>query len=133
MDFDPNALPKPIKPEWATYIPTRRGKKFKIHNGRGQAVNALNYLMRHQEGILYRLMNDQWVEVDRLEKKLECDKCGAKFKTTTLDGGVWPREMHIVKPEYKNPVVCESCYRDLGGGKNDEAVDELLKKLGVRR
>lgn len=39
MVFDPNN----VKPKiWATYIPSR-SPQFKIHNGKGQAINALKY------------------------------------------------------------------------------------------
>lgn len=64
--FDPNR-PQSYNqnPIWATYCPTR-SPKFKIHNNRGQAINAFTY---KDFIILYALdENDRWMEVTRREQ-----------------------------------------------------------------
>jgi hypothetical protein len=57
-NFSPPDFRPPKIPEWASYIPQRH-PKFKAHNNRGQAVNAINYDSR--EGWLYRLYQGKWI------------------------------------------------------------------------
>jgi hypothetical protein len=57
-DFTPPSFKPPKIPEWATYIP-KRSPKFKAHNDRGKAINAVNYDKR--EGWLYRLFDGEWI------------------------------------------------------------------------
>jgi len=62
--FNPNVEGKkpPPRPEWASYVPGRRranGNAWKMHNRRGDAVNAINFMNR--PGAVYRWENDHWI------------------------------------------------------------------------
>lgn len=64
---------------WATYVPGR-SPQFKIHVERGHALAACSY---HGRFILYKKVDDQWVEHIRQDKPLwefkkeaKCDGCG---------------------------------------------------------
>lgn len=78
--FVPPANKRPKAPEWATYIPDRStATKFKIHNGRGMALNAISTISR--DAILYHLIDGEWVEVYRTgsDDFSTCSKCGGKL------------------------------------------------------
>lgn len=113
-DFDPNAKPAH---SWATFVPFRG---FKVHAGRGTALNAISYHAR-TGGILYRwdTLDNAWVEVwrhDRLQKPHVCDLCPAPA-LLTADGSNRLRWQWIFKktpkPEYR--ALCPVC---AGGMKN---------------
>lgn len=75
-DFDPNDRKSPQAPTWATYIPSRRTKPFKVYVNRGHALNAFQY---QPDGILYEFVDGGWVERARLEGFQPadyCDDCG---------------------------------------------------------
>lgn len=75
MDFDPNAdYGPPTAPVWATYVPDR-SPRFKTYTNRGHALNAFQYV---KSAVLYRREDDQWVEVERYDRRGEhpCASCG---------------------------------------------------------
>jgi hypothetical protein len=100
MEFNPNTMKKPVY-NWATYIPNRRGSKFKVHKNLGHAKSAFQY---RNEGIIYEFDGNEWVEVYRLEKKTEhryCDWCNkdtlnapARYKYYSGQL-VWSKVAHI--------------------------------------
>ena len=119
LEFDPNNPAKQKnRPVWATYIPGRRGAKFKQHIDRGKALNALQY--GGAEGILYHWKKIgqteaegfQWVEVARVEGRPDrCERCGGSFETESYGGhtyesihGVW-----VGKPKLRYVIVCREC------------------------
>jgi len=59
MGFNPNKAGKK-PPEWATYVPSRRGASWKIHTSRGAALHAISY---HSLGALYRWDGSKWLRV----------------------------------------------------------------------
>lgn len=63
--FDPNDTKQPEAPSWATYVPGRSGKAFKVYTKRAHALNSFTYAAN---AILYRRDGDQWVEVHRVEE-----------------------------------------------------------------
>ena len=102
MGFDPNALPSPKRPEWATYIKGRRGKAFKMHDNRGQALNAVAYLPREAQIFRYDFEKGEWIEVWSgvvkdprygQERPEVCERCGqstmveSRFERKTVNGG----------------------------------------------
>ena len=82
LSFDPNARKKPSH-NWASYVPDRT-PQFKVHTGRGQAVNAVHYQRCSQPrgGIVYEWIDGKWVENYRYEKKDTCVKCGKPLGRT---------------------------------------------------
>lgn len=70
-------FPKRIIPEWATFVAGRR-PEFKLHNGRGQAKNAVLYEVQHgpRGGTIYHYENDEWVPVFTYEQDWHCFICG---------------------------------------------------------
>jgi hypothetical protein len=67
VTFSPPDYRPPKAPEWATYIEDRR-PQFKVHNGRGQALNAVRLVLAKgmRGGIVYRLIDGTWAEYDRV-------------------------------------------------------------------
>lgn len=125
LEFDPNNPAKQKnRPVWATYIPKRKGSKFKQHTDRGKALNAFQYAY----GILYHwepVINDegvaepQWVEVSRREKSSEnCERCGVKFKSGKYppppdDGTEYHHGVWIGRPTLRKVDVCGDCESDI--------------------
>jgi hypothetical protein len=92
MDFDPNAEPRPQAPTWATYVPSRSGKKFKVYTNRGHALTSCVGL---PVSVLYRWLDHQWVEVSRFDRRERdaCDVCGAEIDDRRTYGRtVWSRD-----------------------------------------
>lgn len=81
--FDPNALTERKRGsyDWATYVPSRR-PKFKVHEHRGHAINAMkwhaydydrsnwrDHVLRPEHGCkLYRRQDGKWVELPLLPR-----------------------------------------------------------------
>lgn len=66
---DPATL-KP--PEWATYVETRH-PQFKLHKRKSDATCAVRladpwHYGRKRGGVLYRVVNGAWVEIERVEQ-----------------------------------------------------------------
>ena len=105
MHFDPNLKHKPVVPPYATYI-QNRSPQFKIHTNVGHAKNAINGSGR---GIIYQLIDGEWVEIDRHEPQTQCAHCEQPFQRSG-----WRRSYTLYKhpatPAYKKPEVCEDCY-----------------------
>jgi hypothetical protein len=78
--FDPN---KTFKKPWATYIPSRQGADFKVHASRAQAMSAITY---HGNGIIYRLQDDEWIQVFRVDdtRDLKSDTCAKCLNSTVV-------------------------------------------------
>jgi hypothetical protein len=120
LNFDPNNPAKQKnRPVWATYIPARRGTKFKQHTDRGKALNALGY--GNGSGILYHwepVVDDEgvaepkWVEVARVEgKPTSCERCGGSFTMDGYGGRTYEAIYHvwIGKPKLRYVTVCREC------------------------
>lgn len=99
MDFDPNFKDKPGEPQWATYIPDRRGAKFKVHKGLGQAKNAFHY---RDNAILYEWVDGEWVERYRIENHPGRPTCVTEGCNHTASGYQW-KGMEFV------PKKCYNC------------------------
>lgn len=95
MAFDPNSLPSPKSPEWATYIADRR-PKWKLHANRGQALQAAAYYPRETQIFRWDAEEDRWVEVwngvvttqswNRGSKSEVCERCGdSTMRTRSYD------------------------------------------------
>ncbi len=99
MGFDPNTLPEKTRPEWATYIGSRR-PKFKQHSNRGQALNAAAYYPRSCQIFRWDFDKSEWVEVWNgvvndigVSKGEICERCHKStmtrhvYKRSTGNGG----------------------------------------------
>ena len=87
-DFDPNNFGRPSQPEWATYVPSRRHVKFKVHKQRSHALNAVGW--SGLPAVLYHWEDGKWVEVFRRDEPLTrgtypeiCENCGKDTKRGT--------------------------------------------------
>lgn len=83
MAFDPNAVPERKKNQlWATYRADRRtGPKFKIHNGKGQAKQALDWANWSPVTVYYRSSLDSlWQTVGTLDRN-DYDRTDASWRT----------------------------------------------------
>lgn len=108
LEFDPNKKKQGDKPRiWAAYVPGRH-PEFKTYTQRNYASSALSY---HHVGILYKLVNDDWVEEDRCERPTKCGHCDKAFVKGRY-GYSSRHELyhHPAKPAYKRPWVCDECY-----------------------
>lgn len=104
--FDPNSLPQPNRPEWATYI-EGRSPKFKTHANRGQALNAASYYSRQCQIFRWDFEEDKWIEVwsGAVEKynggrKEVCERCGKSTLkehpySKRLPHGGWERGVRV--------------------------------------
>jgi hypothetical protein len=135
-EFDPNNLTKKKKqPTWATFIPDRRSGQFKIHYGRGPALNACNGVRNY---ILYEWNEivGQWAEVCRGEKRTvsyadranrTCDSCHRNTAEIRADNphayGSLISEW-IGKPSLRQALLCTECRRDIGATYNGRPIDE---------
>lgn len=81
IDFDPNALPEQKKSQlWATYR-ANRTPKFKIHNGKGQAKQALDWASWCSVTVYYRPRLDLiWTEVGTLDRN-DYDRTNPSWRT----------------------------------------------------
>lgn len=81
----PPYKPKP-NPMWATYIYDRT-PRWKVHNDRGKAHNAVYYKLYSgpRGGVIYKLVDNEWTEDERVEGTGgargaavpgECAECG---------------------------------------------------------
>ncbi len=124
LEFDPNNPAKQKnRPVWATYIPGRKGPKFKQHSDRGKALNALSMgygILYHWERVYpdgpYEMREargeEKWVEVARSEgpEPEVCDRCGGDF--TVESYGRTYHSYHtlwIGKPKLRHVTVCREC------------------------
>jgi hypothetical protein len=66
MPTAPYRMPAPPRPQYASYVPSRRGKVFKTHDRVGDIINAL-HLRSDRQGVfseditLYTLKGDEYV------------------------------------------------------------------------
>lgn len=117
LEFDPNDPAKQKdRPIWATYIPSRRGAKFKQHSDRGKALNAIGY--GNGSGILYQWQEfgvgepARWIEVARHESKpSKCDRCGGSFSVDGYSGNSYEARygLWVGKPKLRYVIVCREC------------------------
>lgn len=126
QDFDPNNPTKGKKqPTWATFIPDRTSGQFKIHYGRGPALNACNGVKNF---ILYSWndLRNKWDEVSRVEDrpsayrdrdKLECESCHRNRDQIRQENsnyiGSFTYEW-VGKPKLRQVIVCGECRRQIG-------------------
>src|SRR4051794_8843876 len=86
INFDPNARTfKKRQHVYATYIPDR-SPAFKTHWNLGQAKNAITYMQRPAGAIMYRLVDDQWVECFKMNPDdyhipEHCTNCWADMRS----------------------------------------------------
>ena len=119
LEFDPNNPAKQKnRPVWATYIPGRRGAKFKQHSDRGKALNALQYgngsgILYHWEDVLEGdVISPKWVEVARVEGDPDkCERCGGSFITEGYGSGTYESRhgVWVAKPKLRYVKVCREC------------------------
>jgi hypothetical protein len=114
-DFDPNFKHGVKTPMWASYVPDR-SPVFKAYNNRGHAANALNSARR---GVMYELVDGQWVEYARKERHDTCAHCG---KTKAEGGRSWYLSSYGLNGgpeefEFQKPRLCNICkpYFDIYG------------------
>lgn len=81
-NFNPNSK-KPPTIEWATYVPGRTtAPEFKVHKRKSDALSAVT-----SESILYRLIDNVWTEVFKVDGYIppdyceKCEKSVHKFST----------------------------------------------------
>lgn len=65
--------------EWASYCADRK-PQFKMHQGRGQAMNAIMYTIHKgpRGGVIYHHEGGEWVPVFAYEYDETCVECGKK-------------------------------------------------------
>lgn len=106
--FDPNDPRNGDDYMWATYSPGRGRSGFRMHMGRGPALNACTHKSLF---ILYSWdkANSRWQEVCRREgSKTVCDACG---KDTKDDPNRFSRLrwMFVGKPKLRYVGLCSKC------------------------
>lgn len=118
LEFNPNEKKSPKTPVWASYVPAR-SPEWKLHAGRGQAINAINnratsYGSLGSPGIIYEFVDGEWVEWDRYERPKECAHCGGPFGHTERDRYFSEAyRLHWTSTKlyaFQKPVVCATCY-----------------------
>lgn len=105
----------PPSPEWATNIPSRRGKSFKMHNSKGTASSALSYHFPNEPVQLLRWNGSGWDVEFEYVLKPNCDRCDkphASHGRRVSERGVGP--------QWQREVICQAC-------EMDEEVDRYLK------
>lgn len=119
-EFDPNDPRVGKNYMWATFKPRRRGGGFKMHLGRGPALNACasesNYILYEWDTEVNR-----WREVTRMERrhtKTVCENCKRDVSGGVTKQGFAERLnwMFVGLPTLREIGLCRQC-RSAGGGR----------------
>lgn len=110
-------FPAPPTPEWATVVPSRRGKAFKMHGNKGQASSALSYHFPDDDVQLLHWDGTEWQVEFEYTRRDTCDRCGHNhfgYERRVSERGKGP--------QWQREVICRACEleetvdRYLGGG-----------------
>lgn len=112
-EFDPNDPRMGSDSEWASFKPRSGPSGFKMHLGRGPALNACagepNYILYEWDTDI-----DRWIEVTRMENRHEqfiCFNCNQDVSKSTskfLERLSW---MFVGKPRLREIGLCRTCRR----------------------
>jgi len=111
--FDPNDPRMGKRYMWATFKPTYRGNGFKMHTGRGPALNACvgdsNYILYEWDTEVNR-----WQEVTRMttrHKKTVCENCKKDVSGKAGRNGYAERLtwMFVGLPTLREIGLCYTC------------------------